>query len=162
MPKRLVATVLLASLIGCGGANSPTAPTSVVTPSPASTPDPTLMRVEPTNRQTFGPAGSVPAGTVFHLSIVARSAATALRLHRCAEPCSSAFTIQVWSPSTIAVGDELTWRVDVGARYYVWGEDTSTGNSVTIVTDEARGNKLRVTFATGVVLEAWYVTPRSG
>jgi hypothetical protein len=173
--RGLVAPFMLVfTVASCGGGANPSArptnenasnatvngatggSTALTTVAPTTTRDPNLIRVEPKNRATFGPETSVPAGSVFHVAVVAQSDTTALHLHRCDVPCSSAFVIKVWSTTEAAVGVELMMRVDLAAVYYLWGEDTKGSGAVRIVGDERSTNKLRVTFASGLVVDAWY------
>jgi hypothetical protein len=152
--------VLFASLGGCGGSSgtspSPATPSPSVAP-PASTTHP--ARVEPTNRLTFGPNGFTPAGTVFYISVVTKSDTTRFRLELCGVPCNTASDVKIWQPENYAAGEELSWRVEVGGQYYQWGQNVSTNRSETAVSDELRGTKLRITFDSGSVIDAWYTTP---
>lgn len=152
---------------------APPSPTTIASPAPtpAPTPEPTLtaagaettgpgpMRVSTPPRRTFGPVGRVPAGTEFHVSVVARAETTGLRLLRCAnETCRGYLRVKSWPPEAMADGDELVWRVDTPDRYYFWAENAHTGESLFAKSAEERGGKLRVSFATGAVFDSWYVS----
>jgi hypothetical protein len=150
------AFLLCSALCGCGG-ESATSP-SPTTPSPPASPI-YPVRVEPTNRLTFGPADATPAGTSFHISIVVKSDATAFRLHRCGEPCNTATTVDVRAPETYTVGENVVWRVDVAGRYYMWAQDVRTSSSIRAASDEVRASKLRMVFDSGAVIDSWYTIP---
>ena len=150
------AFLLCCALSGCGGesATSPSPPTPSPPPSPIYP-----VRVEPTNRLSFGPADATPAGTSFYVSIVVKSDATAFRLHRCGEPCNTATTVKVWAPETYTAGENLVWRVDLAGEYYMWAQDVRTSGAIRAASDEARGSKLRIVFDSGAVIDSWYTTP---
>jgi len=68
--------------------------------------------------------------------------------------------VRVWEPTAYAVGDELSWRVEEAGEYYLWSENLGNQEPSKIVSDSVVDGKLHMTFDTGAVLEAWYVTPR--
>ena len=156
-PLWIALLVASASLGGCGNesASSPSPPT----PSPPTAPPAYPVMVEPTNRLTFGPGGIAPAGTTFHISVVTKSDTTAFNLNRCGEPCTTAVTITIWQPEVYRVGDDLSWRAVSEGWYYMWAEDLRTNAPATAVSDQIRGSKLRITFDSGAVIDAWYTVP---
>jgi hypothetical protein len=117
------------------------------------------MRVEPTNRLTFGPAGSVRSGTVFYVYVIKRAPDTTVNLNRCGVPCNTAELVKAWGSAQYAAGDELSWRIDVAGDHYLWALDHRRDDASVIVSDEIVGNRLRITFDSGALFEAWYVTP---
>ncbi len=62
-------------------------------------------------------------------------------------------------PESYDVGDELRWPADKPGKYYPWNQDLRTEEASQALTWEIKGNALRLTFASGAVVEAWYVTP---
>ncbi len=150
------AFLLCSALCGCGGK-------SAISPSPTSPSPPASsiypVRVEPTNRLSFGPADATPAGTSFYVSIVVKSDATAFRLHRCGEPCDTATTVKAWAPETYTAGENLVWRVELAGKYYLWTQDVRTSSAIRAASDEVRGGKLRVVFDSDAVIDSWYTTP---
>ncbi len=130
-----------------------------VAPTSVSQPTITPVRVAPTYRKTFGPGRVTLAGTVFYISVVTKTDSTAFRLHRCGEPCTTAVTVKVWQPQTYAAGDELSERVELGGEYYLWAQNVVKDEVDRAVSDDLRGDKLRITFESGAVVDSWYVTP---
>ena len=120
---------------------------------------PAQLEVKLPNRKTFGPQKITPAGTVFHLKILSKGEHDAIRLHRCGEPCNTASTVNIWEPKSYKSGDQLSWRVDQDGMYYIWIEDQAKKKSVVASSDELSGAKLRIVFASGAIIEAWYTTP---
>ncbi len=120
------------------------------------------MRVEPTNRYTFGPGRVTPAGTVFYVTVVTKANNIAFRLHRCDEPCTTAATVKVWQPQAYAAGDELSERVELEGKYYLWAQDVMKNGEDAVdraMSDDFRGYKLRIFFDSGAVINTWYVVP---
>jgi hypothetical protein len=116
-----------------------------------------LVRVEPTNRFSFGPGTSVPAGTTFYFHFITLgSGERGLVLSLCGPGCATASTVQRWEPSTYKAGDTISRRVDGPGEYYAW---IATDTAASIVSDNPVGSRLRMGFATGSVLEGWYVLP---
>jgi hypothetical protein len=124
----------------------------------ASDPAP-LIYVEPQRSRTFGPQRVVPAGTVFTIKVLTKADANALRLHRCGEACKSAETVKLWQPGDYRVGDELTWRADREGTYYLWAQDPRDGRSLEATTHWFVGNRTRIAFDSGAVIEVWYSLP---
>ncbi len=101
-------------------------------------------------------------GTVFYISVVAKAGNIAFRLHLCGERCNTATTIKVWQPQTYEAGDELSERVSQEGDYYIWSQIVLKEGEDSVdraVSDELRGDKLRITFESGTVIDAWYVMP---
>jgi len=117
-------------------------------------------RVEPKYRFTFGPAGETPAGTVFNIRVLKKGESASIRLQLCGVDCATAAAVRVWEPAAYAVGDELSWRVEQAGEYYLWSENLAKEEPSAIVSDSVVDGKLRMTFDTGAMLEAWYVAPR--
>lgn len=136
-------------------------------PSPGSSPPVAMspnkpMRVEPKNKYSVGPRGVTPAGTVFYAKVLTKADNIALRLHLCGEPCTTAETVRVWWPRTYAAGNELSERVEVEGKYYLWAEDVTKNGEASVdraASDDIRGDKLRIIFESGTVIDAWYVVP---
>lgn len=145
--------ISIALLCGCGGGESNVAPTAVS--QPVNLP----VRVEPTNRNTFGPGRVTPAGTVYYIRVVTKSDSTAFRFHLCGEPCNTAQTVKVWSPTTYAAGDELSEPAPVEGEYYLWAQDVVADGVDRAVSDTLRGDRLRITFESGAIIDSWYVIP---
>lgn len=124
----------------------------------ASDPAP-LIYVESQRSRTFGPQRVVPAGTVFTIKVVTKADGNALRLHRCGEGCKSAETVKLWQPGDYRVGDELTWRADREGTYYLWAQDPRDGRSLEATTHWFVGNRTRIAFDSGAVIEVWYSLP---
>ena len=118
-----------------------------------------LIYVEPQRNRSFGPQQVTPAGTVFHLKVLTKADNNAFRLQRCAEPCKTAETIKVWQPADYRVGDELLWRADREGMYYLWNQDPRDDRSVEATTHWFVGNRTRIAFDSGAVIEVWYEIP---
>jgi hypothetical protein len=118
------------------------------------------VRVEPVRRLTFGPDHEVPPGTVFHIRIVAKAPGTTLMLNRCGVPCSTTTMVAFWFAHGYAAGDMLSRRVENGGTYYLWIRDDKRNEASAIVSDETAGSRLRMTFDSGAILEAWYEPPK--
>jgi hypothetical protein len=116
------------------------------------------VRVEPVRRLTFGPDHEVPPGTVFHIRIVAKAPGTTLMLNRCGVPCSTTIMVAFWFAHGYAAGDMLSRRVENGGTYYLF-RDNKRNEASAIVSDETAGSRLRMTFDSGAILEAWYEPP---
>lgn len=129
------------------------------TPCESAPDEPQLLYLEPQRQRSFGPQKPVPKGTVFHLKVVRKADGDALRLHRCAVPCKSAVTVKVWAPDAYRGGDELTWRVEEEATYYLWAQDVRGDTAVPATAYEFVGKRLRIYFDSSAVIEAWYVSP---
>jgi hypothetical protein len=67
--------------------------------------------------------------------------------------------IAVWRPEDYAAGDELSWRVTAPGSYYLWNQDPHSNAPMVAVSYEFAGNRLRITYDSGAVIEAWYVVP---
>jgi hypothetical protein len=124
----------------------------------ASDPAP-LIYVEPQRSRTFGPQRVTPAGTVFHVKVLTKADNNALRLHRCNDNCTKAETVKLWKPGDYRVGDELTWQADRDATYYLWAQDPRDGRSLEATTHWFVGNRTRIAFDSGAVIEVWYAGP---
>jgi hypothetical protein len=124
----------------------------------ASDPAP-LIYVEPKRSRTLGPQRVTPTGTVFHIKVLTKADHNALRLHRCNDKCTNAETVKLWQPGDYRVGDELTWRADRDGTYYLWGQDPRDGRSLEVTTHWFVGNRTRIAFDSGAVIEAWYAVP---
>jgi hypothetical protein len=118
-----------------------------------------LIYVEPQHSRSFGPQRVTPAGTVFHLKVLTKADNNAFRLQRCGEPCKSAEIVKVWQPGDYRVGEELSWRVDREGTYYLWNQDPRDDRSVEATTHWFVGNRTRIAFDSGAVIEAWYEIP---
>ena len=118
-----------------------------------------LIYVEPQRNRTFGPQRVTPAGTVFHIKVVTKADNNALRLHRCGDRCKSAETVKLWQPSEYRVGDELTWTADRDGTYYLWAQDPRNGHSLEATSHWFVGNRTRIAFDSGAVIEVWYGAP---
>lgn len=116
-------------------------------------------RVQPKTRKTFGALQVTPAGTEFHLLVVSKIDTTDFMLALCGEPCSTATLVKYWYSEEYASGDELSWRVSAAGRYYLWAPDRNRNDAPVAVADELLGDKLRITFDTGCIVDAWYVIP---
>jgi hypothetical protein len=121
--------------------------------------DPHRVHVEPTRRLTFGPAVEVPPGTAFHILVVSAAPHATILLNRCGVPCNTTTLVAFWFSHGYAAGDVLTRSVDYGGTYYLWIRDHRTNEASAVLSDEVAGTRLRMTFDSGAVLEAWYVTP---
>ena len=118
-----------------------------------------LIYVEPQRNRTFGPQRLTPAGTVFHIKVVSKADNNALRLHRCGDGCKSAETVKLWPSGEYRVGDELTWKADRDGTYYLWAQDARSGRSLEATSHWFVGNRTRIAFESGAVIEAWYGPP---
>lgn len=122
--------------------------------------DPALIYVEPQRNRTFGPQRPTPTGTVFHVKVLTKADNNALRIHRCGDSnCKQAETGKLWQPADYRVGDELTWRADREAVYYLWVQDSRDGRSLEATTHWFVGNRTRIAFDSGAVIEVWYEAP---
>jgi hypothetical protein len=117
------------------------------------------VRVEPESRLTFGPAVEVPPGTAFHVQVVSAAPNTTLSLNRCGVPCNTRTLVAFWFSHGYAAGDVLSRSVEHGGTYYLWIRDHRTNEASAVLSDEVVGTRRRMTFDSGAVLEAWYVTP---
>jgi hypothetical protein len=117
------------------------------------------MRVEPNARNTFGPGGSIPSETTLYLQIVTKVETGNFRLHLCGTPCTTAKRVEVWEPASYRRGDVLTHQVTEPGEYYLWHQETHGGNPSPATGDKRRQNARRITFRSGAVVDAWYITP---
>jgi len=118
-----------------------------------------LLYVEPQRSRTFAPQRVTPAGTEFHIKVLAKADHNAFRLHRCGGPCKTAETVKVWQAADYRVGDELSWRVEREGTYYLWNQDSREDRSLEATTHWFVGKRVRIAFESGAVIEAWYVLP---
>jgi hypothetical protein len=118
-----------------------------------------LIYVEPQRSRTFGPQRVTPAGTVFHIKVLAKADHNSFRLHRCGDPCKTAETVKVWQAADYRAGDELSWRVERDGTYYLWNQDARDERSLEATTHWFVGKRVRIAFESGAVIEAWYVMP---
>lgn len=160
IPALIPALAAVLVVGGCGGGSNgaPTQPSAGNPPSPGD-PRATPMRVESTARNTFGPAAAIPSGTTLYLAIVTKVDTGRFRLHLCGTPCNTATTVRVWEPASFGSGDVLAQQVTQAGEYYLWHEETQSGNPSPATADERRQNAQRITFRSGAVVDAWYVTP---
>ena len=117
--------------------------------------------VTPTTRKTFTPRNVIPVGTVFHIKVLKKAQNDSIHLQRCGVPCDTAVEVKTWEPESYGAGDELSWRIDRIGEYYFWIRDRKTGAAIVASADAPAGDKLRITFESGAVLEAWYVRPQA-
>ena len=110
-------------------------------------------------RNTFGPAGPIPTGTILYLEIVKKVDTVGFRLHLCGTPCNTATTVKIWEPGSFRSGDVLTQQVTRAGKYYLWHQETQSGNPSPATADERRQNGQRIRFRSGAVVNAWYITP---
>ncbi len=117
--------------------------------------------VTSTTRKTFTPRNVTPAGTVFHIKVLKKAENDSIQLSRCGVPCDTAVEIKIWKPESYRAGDELSWRIDRIGDYYFAILDRKTGAAIVASADHPSGDRLRITFASGAVFEAWYVMPQA-
>ena len=117
------------------------------------------LSLEPNRKATFGPQKVTPAGTVFFIKVLKKADNNVLRLHRCNVPCNSAVSVKVWDANEYTAGDELNWRVPQEGKYYLWNQDPRNNTPMIAISSELTGDRLRITYDSGAVLEAWYVVP---
>jgi hypothetical protein len=150
-----VIVLTVAASFGCGSEppTSPAAPARVV------------VRAEPMivsdSRGTFLPwrdATDLPIGTTFHVKVITKVDDVTIHLAVCGVPCNTAAGVHSWSPIAYAAGEELVWRVPKPGRYYFFCRDPRMAFS-TIVKEERMADRLRMTFDSGSVFEAWFVLP---
>ena len=139
-------------LIGAGFGPQPRAAAA-----DAGSSDTQLLYVEASRQRTFGPQKPTPAGTTFYVKVLSRVAQDTLRLHRCDVPCKTATPVKVWPATQYSVGDELSWRADQEGTYYFWNQNARDGRSREASFHEFVGTRVRITFDSGTVIEAWYV-----
>ena len=120
------------------------------------------LRVTPGKRKTFGPTKPTTAGTVFYIKVLKKGENDAIRLHRCGSPCDTAVNVKTWEAADYKAGDRLYWRADRDGEYYFWDREGKTGSASYASADEMVGEKLRISFASGTVLEVWYAAPPQG
>jgi hypothetical protein len=152
----------IATTVGGGfGGDSSETPTQLSAGSSPSPADPraTPMRVEPNVRNTFGPGRSIPSGTTLYLEIMKTADTSGFRLHLCGTPCNTATTVKIWEPGSFRSGDVLTHQVTQAGEYYLWHQETRSGNPSPATADERRQNAQRITFKSGAVVHVWYITP---
>jgi len=118
-----------------------------------------LLYVEPQRSRTFGPQRVTPAGTQFHIKVLAKADHNTFRLHRCDDPCKTAETVKVWQAPDYRAGDELVWRGEREGTYYLWNQDSRDDRSLEATTHWFVGKRVRIAFESGAVIEAWYVVP---
>jgi hypothetical protein len=122
--------------------------------------EPALIYVEPQRNRTFGPQRVTRAGTVFHVKVLTKADNNAVRIHRCGEAnCKSAETVKQWQPGEYRTSDELTWRAEREGTYYLWMQDPRDGRSLEATTHWFIGNRTRIAFDSGAVIEVWYEAP---
>jgi hypothetical protein len=143
-------TLALALCAGSASAQSPAQPSGdKVRP----------LFVESKHQRSFGARQPTPAGTIFHIRVISKAEGNAFRLHRCADPCKTATTVTVWKPDAYRSGDELSWRTTEDGTYYLWNQDMRTEASIPAFMNEFLGKRVRITYESGAVIEAWHVLP---
>jgi hypothetical protein len=154
MTHTLLRLTLILGLFGCtASTQSPPAPRA---PSADKT---RPLFVEPKHQRTFGAREPTPAGTVFHIQVIRKADGNAFRLHRCNDPCKTAATVTVWAPQAYRSGDQLSWRTVEDGTYYLWNQDVQTEASIPAFANEFVGKRVRITYESGAVIEAWHVLP---
>ena len=152
----LLVTLVAALAIACGseGPASPTQPTPISTRT-------FPMQVEPSLRNTFGPGPgvTVPAGTTVFLRLVATGTPSPILLHRCGVPCDTATLVRRWEPGSFQTGDILSHQLLDEGRYYLWLRNDQGGQAFPSTSDSQQPGALRITFASGAVIDGWYTVP---
>ena len=157
-PFLAIATIVVGGGWGRDSNETPTQLSAGTSPSPAD-PRATPMRVEPNARNTFGPAGPIPSGTTLYVGIVKKVDTSGFRLHLCGTPCTTATTVKIWEPGSYRSGDVLAQQVTRPGEYYLWHQETHSGQPSPATADERRQNGQRIRFKSGAVVNAWYITP---
>lgn len=161
--RRAVAAAVILGVVACASAAPetsvpeavvPTVPTESVVTSGSTH----AVRLSDSQR-TFGPRRVTPPGTVFHMSVLELPEDVRLGLFRCGNPCDTATRVQTWQPGTFEAGRNLMSRPVEEGRYYLWSRTTDIEVD-SIISSVLSDSIARITFESGMVLDAWYVTPR--
>ena len=157
-PLTLAIAIVVGGVCGDAANGTQTQLAAGTSPSPAD-PRATPMRVEPMARNTFGPGEPIPAGTTLYVEIVTKVTTSGFRLHLCGTPCTTATTVKIWEPGSYQNGDVLAQQVMRPGEYYLWHQDTHSGQESPATADERYQNGRRIKFKSGAIVNAWYITP---
>lgn len=154
--RALAVAALAAATFGCGDDSPlPTAAVPVDRSQPVSVSDSRRTFIP---RRDTRPLTDAPVGTTFHVKVLTKIDDVTIHLAVCGVPCNTASFVRSWGPSAYAAGDEIVWNVTTAGGYYFFLRDPKIAFQ-DVVREERVGNRLRMTFQTGAVLEAWFVEP---
>ena len=164
--RHVAATALALALTGCAGTPPPgTSSPSAGAPAPSAMPAPAAsgpqpLFVETAFQRTVGPRTPTPAGTIYSIKVIAKAEGNAFRLHRCtADPCKSSTMVAMWKPDAYRSGEELSFKTTEPGIYYLWDQDVRSQKSIQAFANEFVGKRVRITFESGAIIEAWYTLP---
>jgi hypothetical protein len=108
---------------------------------------------------TFGSDGFTPAGTVFYISVVAKSEDTSFFMFRLEGGFDTAELEIDWPSSSYARGEVLRAQTPRAGSYHLAAQGNAATTFDQIVSAITGETSTRITFRSGTVIDSWYVLP---